>query len=490
MTRPIALLAVICVLGLGQQPAPVTRGAGAPTPATLWYRAPAAGWNEALPIGNGRLGAMVFGGVTEERLQLNEDSVWAGQKLNRLNPAAARAVPEVRRLLGEGKVAEAEALADKAMISIPRRMPPYQTLGDLLLRFEARGAVTDYRRSLELDRARATVEYRVGGTRFSRTVFSSAVDQVIVMRIVADRPGQVGFSFTLRREADATVKAEGSDTAMLSGRALPPLTDRQKDEPRAGVDFTGMVRAVASGGQVRAAEGSVVVEGANEATLFIAAATSFREKDPAAACRHTIDAAAAKPFERLERDHEADFSRFFRRVTFSLDRPAGDASLPTDERLARVKAGGTDIGLEALYFQFGRYLLISSSRPGDLAANLQGIWNDSLAPPWDSKYTININTEMNYWPAEVTNLPEMHCAAVRSRRQSTGGRPERGAHDVRRARVRHASQHRRLGTCVARSTACVPASGRSAAPGWRSISGITTTSPAIASFCGRAAIPC
>ncbi len=163
MTRPIALLAVICVLGLGQQPAPVTRGAGAPAPATLWYRAPAAGWNEALPIGNGRLGAMVFGGVTEERLQLNEDSVWAGQKLNRLNPAAARAVPEVRRLLGEGKVAEAEALADKAMISIPRRMPPYQTLGDLLLRFEARGAVTDYRRSLELDRARAT--RRVSGGR-------------------------------------------------------------------------------------------------------------------------------------------------------------------------------------------------------------------------------------------------------------------------------------------------------------------------------------
>ena len=228
---------------------------------------------------------MVFGGVTEERLQLNEDSVWAGQKLNRINPAAAKAVPEVRRLLGEGKVAEAEALADKAMISIPRRMPPYQTLGDLLLRFEGSGAASDYRRSLDLDRARTTVEYRAGGTRFSRTVFASAIDQVIVMRIAGDRPGQVSFSFTLRREADASVTADGSETVVLSGRALPPRTERQKDEPPAGVDFTGMVRAVASGGRVRAAEGSVFVEGANEATLFIAAATSFREKDPAAACR-------------------------------------------------------------------------------------------------------------------------------------------------------------------------------------------------------------
>ena len=408
MTRHIALLALIFPFWLGQQPAPVTRGAGAPAPATLWYRAPAATWNEALPVGNGRLGAMVFGGVTEERLQLNEDSVWAGQKLNRINPAAAKAVPEVRRLLGEGKVTEAEALADKAMISIPRRMPPYQALGDLLLRFQGTGATSDYRRSLELDRARATVEYRAGAVRFSRTVFASAIDQVIVMRIAADRPGQVSFSFTLGREANASVKTDGSDTAILSGRALPPRTERQKDEPPAGVDFTGMVRAVASGGRVRAAEGSVFVEAANEATLFITAATSFREKDPAAACRRVIDAAAAKPFDRLQRDHEADVGRLFRRVTFSLDRPAGEASLPTDERLTRIKAGGTDIGLEELFFQFGRYLLISSSRPGDLAANLQGIWNDSLEPSWDSKYTININTEMNYWPAEVANLSEMH----------------------------------------------------------------------------------
>jgi alpha-L-fucosidase 2 len=407
MSRVVALLTLIVSAGLGQPPAPSSRGREAPAASLLWYRAPAAGWNEALPIGNGRLGAMVFGGVTEERLQLNEDSVWAGQKLNRINPAAAKAIPEVRRLLIEGKVAEADALADQAIVSIPRRMPPYQTLGDLLIRFEHAGSASDYRRSLELDRGRASVEYRAGGVRFSRSVFASAVDQIIVLRIAADRPGQVAFSFTLRREADASVRTDGSDTAILAGRALPPPTDRQKDEPPAGVDFAGMVRAVAGGGRVRAADGTIHVEGANEATLFIAAATSFREKDPLAAARRTIDAAAVKPFDRLVADHEHDVSRFFRRVTFRLDRPA-DPPLPTDERLARVRGGTPDPGLEELFFQFGRYLLISSSRPGDLPANLQGIWNDSLAPPWDSKYTININTQMNYWPAEPTNLSELH----------------------------------------------------------------------------------
>ena len=405
MTRLATLIAVATLLWVPRQPAPPARAAA---PNVLWYAAPSAGWNEALPVGNGRLGAMVFGGVTDERLQLNEDSVWAGQKLDRINPAAAKAIPEVRRLLGEGKVAEAEAIADKAIISIPRRMPPYQTLGDLLIRFEHGGEATDYRRSLELDRALAEVSYRAGGTRFSRTLFASAVDQVIVLRIAGDRPGQVTFSFTLGREADAAVRTDGSDTAILTGRALPPRTERQRDEPPAGVDFAGMARAVADGGRVRAADGRVFVEGANAATVFIAAATSYREKDPLDACRRTLQKVSEKPVDRLERDHAEDFNRFFRRVTLRLDSQAPDSSLSTAERLARVKAGAADVGLEQLFFQYGRYLLIASSRPGDLAANLQGIWNDSLAPSWDSKYTININTEMNYWPAEVTNLSEMH----------------------------------------------------------------------------------
>ena len=407
--------------------------------AQLWYAAPAAAWNEALPIGNGRLGAMVFGGVADERLQLNEDSVWAGQKLDRLNPAAAKAVPEVRRLLREGKVAQAEALADKAIVSIPRRMPPYQTLGDLLVRFENGGEASDYRRSLELDGAVARVQYRAGGTRFSRTVFSSAVDQVIVLRIAGDRPGQVTFSYALKREADAAARTDGFDTAVLSGRALPPRNERHAGEPPAGVDFTGMVRAVPDGGRVRAADGRVFVEGANAATVFIAAATSYREKDPAEACRQAIDKASRKPFDRLERDHSEDFSRFYKRVTLRLDHQAADPMLSTGERLARVKAGAVDIGLEQLFFQYGRYLLIASSRPGDLPANLQGIWNDSLAPSWDSKYTININTEMNYWPAEVTSLPEMHQPLfdLVDKAREDGRRVARGMYGARGFVIHH-----------------------------------------------------
>jgi len=398
----LALLILATVTGSAQQPAPPPPS----TPLTLWYRTPAAGWNEALPVGNGRLGAMVFGGVNDERLQLNEDSVWAGQKLDRINPGAAAAIPEVRRLLAAGKPAEAEALADKAIISTPRRMPPYQTLGDLLLTFEAAGDVSGYRRELDLDQATARVQFDAGGTRFSREVFSTAVDQVIVVRITANQPGRITLRATMTREADATARVLGTDTVVLEGRALPPKTARQQDEPKTGVAFTGMVRAVADGGQVAASGEGARIDRANAVTLFVAAATSYREKDPTAACLKTIAAAASKPIDRLRSDHVADYQRFFRRVDFRLEGPP--SALPTNERLDRVKAGAIDTGLEALHFQLGRYLLISSSRPGDLAANLQGIWNDSLAPSWDSKYTININTEMNYWPAEVTNLSEMH----------------------------------------------------------------------------------
>jgi alpha-L-fucosidase 2 len=404
MRRIVVLVAVVLagLSGHAQQ-----GGGGASGPLRLWYRAPAAGWNEALPVGNGRLGAIVFGGVSAERLQLNEDSVWAGQKLNRINPAGPKAIPEIRRLLAAGRVTEAEALADKAVISQPRRMPPYQALGDLLLTFDAGGDATEYRRELDLNDAVARVRFRVADTVFTREIFATAIDQVIVVRISADRPGKVTLTATMKREADATTRVAGMDTVVLEGRALPPKTERQAQEPRTGVAFTAMVRAAADGGSVRADADTVRVSGANAVTLYVAAATSLREKDPGERCVKTLAAAGSKPFDRLKTDHVNDYQKFFRRVNFHLDIPSAD-DVPTDERLARVKGGSSDPGLEALHFQFGRYLLISSSRPGDLAANLQGIWNDSLAPSWDSKYTININTEMNYWPAEVTNLSEMH----------------------------------------------------------------------------------
>ena len=406
----LALLisAAAALSATGAAPRQAAPGGAAPGPDVLWYRTPAARWNEALPIGNGRLGAMVFGGVAEERLQLNEDSVWAGQKLDRINPAAAAAMPEIRRLLRAGNVAAAEALADKSVISRPRRMPPYQTLGDLTLRFATGGDVSDYYRDLDLDRATAAVSFRSGGTRFSRTAFASAVDQVIVVSVTADRPGRIGFSASLSREADATARSAGDDTVMLEGRALPPKNARHQDEPPAGVRFAGAVRAVATGGRVRSEAGVLHVEGADRVTLLIAAATSFREADPAAASLKTLASAAATAPGQLLADHVRDYQRFYRRMELQLGGDSGAAARPIGERLERVKAGAADVGLEALYFRFGRYLLISSSRPGDLAANLQGIWNDSLAPSWDSKYTVNINTEMNYWPAEVANLSEMH----------------------------------------------------------------------------------
>jgi alpha-L-fucosidase 2 len=382
----------------------------APPPSSanaLWYRSPAASWNEALPIGSGRLGAMVFGGTNSERIQLNEDTVWAGEKRDRINPAGPSAISEIRRLLFAGRPAEAEALADKAVIAVPRRMPPFQTLGDLLITQPASDAVSEYRRELDLDDAIVRVRYRSGTTLITREAFASAVDRVLVIRIEHAGPRPLDLSLTLTRVQDATTSVIGSDTVRLDGQAIaqPP---RHTDEPKTGVLFTALIRAIPEGGTVRPEKSSVRVEGAKAVTLLLAAATTFRERDPGEACRGAIEAAARKPIARLRADHLADYQRFFRRVTLDLGGAPSDA--PTDERLASVQRGATDPGLEALYFHYGRYLLISSSRPGGMAANLQGVWNDSLAPPWDSKYTININTEMNYWPAEPTNLSELHDA--------------------------------------------------------------------------------
>ena len=371
----------------------------------LWYRAPASTWNEALPIGSGRLGAMIFGGTERERLQLNEDTVWAGEKRDRINPAAAGAIPEIRRLLAAGKPVEAEALADKAVIAVPRRMPPYQTLGDLTIEQPAAAGADDYRRELDVGDAIARVRYRAGRTVYAREAFASAVDNVLVIRLTRDGPDPLSVSLALSRAQDAAAAADRHDTIRLDGQAIaqPP---RHADEPKTGVRFTALVRAVADRGSVRTEGTTLHIDGADAVTLFIAAATTARERSPADACRKTIDAAMTKPYARLRADHVADYQRFSRRVTLDLGGAPSDA--PTDERLARVQQGHADADLERLYFEYGRYLLISSSRPRSMAANLQGIWNDSLAPSWDSKYTININTEMNYWPAEMTNLSELH----------------------------------------------------------------------------------
>ncbi len=388
-------------------------------PSLLWYRQPAAKWEDALPLGNGRLGAMVFGGVQRERIQLNEDTIWNGRKRDRVNPEAAQALPEVRRLLFEGKPLEATKLADQKLMGVPNRQPPYQPLGDLILTFPDHDNAQDYRRELNLATGMAKVTYRIGDARFTREVFISAPDQAVVVRISCDRPHGLSMRVALTREQDSRTEAAAPDRLILAGEAIahtnawitPNLTPERLAAERAqleatGVKFQAVLRAAAEGGTVAPAGNELAVSNANSATLVLVAGTNYRGGDPAAECARDL-ARAARPFSALQAAHISDHQALFNRVELDLHSDPVTIALPTDERLERLRKGAADPDLAALYFQFGRYLLMGSSRPGSMAANLQGIWNDKMAPPWDSKYTININTQMNYWPAEVTNLLEM-----------------------------------------------------------------------------------
>ena len=384
----------------------------------LHFEQPAAAWPDALPVGNGRLGAVVFGQPAMDRVQLNEESIWDGEMRDRNNPKAGEAVPKIRELLFAGKIAEAEALATTDMLSVPRRMPCYQTLGDLRLDFSAMGLsadakVEDYRLELNLDTAVARTSFRHGGTRYVREVFVSAPDQVIVVRMTAEGPGKIGFTAKLDRPAHFTTGSEGSDRLVLAGEAIP-VNDNPglpvKENP-VGIRFHSEMMAVSQGGSVKSEAGVLTVKEATSVTLLIDCATSYRF--PAgldamkAAVAKNLKAASARPYAELRARHVADHQRYFRRSEIQLG-PDANAAVPTDKRVQQIKGGGEDVGLLPIYFQYGRYMLISSSRPGTLAANLQGIWNESVDPPWGSKYTVNINTEMNYWLAERANLSECH----------------------------------------------------------------------------------
>ncbi|MHB1034636.1 MAG: glycoside hydrolase family 95 protein [Pirellulales bacterium] len=403
-TRIVVLvLGVFVALGAavaaarGEEP---TKG-GTPTGLTLWYAGPGRNWNEALPVGNGRLGAMVFGGAARERLQFNEDTLWTGQPHEYQHPGAVKYLATIRQLLAEGKQREAEKLAGQEFMSDPIRQKAYQPFGDVLLEFPGHETVADYRRELDLDSAVATVVYRLGEVTFRREVFSSHPDQVIVARITADKPGQVTITAKLASPHKAAeTRALGEDQLALAGQV-----------EEGGLRFEARLRIVAEGGKTAAREGAIAVENANAVTLILAAATSFKNyrditADPASRCQAVLQAVEKKPFDAMRAAHVADHRRLFRRVSLDLGRTAA-ADDPTDVRI-RQSGKRDDPQLAALFFQFGRYLLIASSRPGCQPANLQGIWNDQIKPPWDSKWTTNINTEMNYWPAEVANLAECH----------------------------------------------------------------------------------
>jgi alpha-L-fucosidase 2 len=363
----------------------------------LWYREPARRWVEALPVGNGRLGAMVYGQLGEARLDLNEDSIWYGGPTDRHNPEAREHLDEIRALLFQGRVPEAETLARMSLLGIPRYNHPYQPLGGLYYWPYHDGKVRDYRRELDLATAMCHVGYRVGEVGYAREIFASAVDQVLVLHLTCDQPGALGLDLQLRRRPfDAGSRALSADTIMMDGEC-----------GRNGIRFKVAVQAL-SDGHVRVVGDCLQVQGASEATLLLAANSTFRVDDPARVCQTQLRAAAERTYDALKMDHVADHRRYFCRVELDLGQDPEAEKLPTDERLVRVQEGAEDPSLITLYFQYGRYLLLSSSRPGTLPANLQGIWNAEFTPAWESKYTANINVEMNYWPAEVANLAECH----------------------------------------------------------------------------------
>ena len=408
----------------------LTNSLCAASPLELWYDQPAVKWTEALPLGNGRLGAMVFGGVSDEHIQFNESTLWTGQPHEYQHDGAVKFLQPMRDLLNDGRVLyresvalekegkkaeadekrkaaaakqkEAETIGGKEFMSIPLGQKTYQAFGDLRISFPGQTNATDYRRDLDLDSAVSHVRYRVGDTSFSRECFATFPDQVIVWHMAADKKGAINFTAKL----DSLHKS--ARTAVRDGNQLALFGQVQEG----GVKFEARIQITTIGGKVTVQDGGITVENADSATLILAAATSYINynditADPALLCKTAIADVAGKDFATLRNAHIADHQALFRRVSLDLGKTDA-AKLPTDERLKNF-AAGNDPDLAALTFQYGRYLLIASSRPGGQPANLQGIWNDSLRPAWDSKWTVNINTEMNYWPAEVANLSE--CTA-------------------------------------------------------------------------------
>ncbi len=394
-----------------------------PSGLKLWYTGPATQWNHALPVGNGRLGAMVFGGTESEHIQLNEETVWSGGPYNPTRAGGAAALPEIQRLLFSGEFERAHDLFGRTMMGVPYEQMKYQPLGDLWISFPGHDSVSNYRRELDLNDATVRVSYLKDGVTFTREVFSSAVDQILVVHVTADRPGALSFSAELHGVRNPDHSNYGTDYFKWDG--IPPdgLRITGKSSDYLGID--GRIRYEArllarTNGRVRVDYKTLHVDGATEATLILAAATNFVNYHDVSGnanerVSRVLRAASSRSYSDIRTDHVAEYQRLFSRVHMRLG-PEGTAAgeeagvvsgaLPTDERIARF-ATHPDPGLAALYYQLGRYLLISSSRPGTQAANLQGIWNDMSNPWWDSKYTVNINLPMNYWPAESGNLAEL-----------------------------------------------------------------------------------
>jgi alpha-L-fucosidase 2 len=373
----------------------------------LWYRQPSGEtWENALPIGNGRLGAMVYGNVATETLQLNEHTVWSGSPNRNDNPDARTALPDVRKLIFEGHYKEAEKLANQMILTKKSHGQMFQPVGNLRLRFPGHETYTDYYRELDISRAVSKTSYKTGGVTYTRETFASLPDRVIVMQLTASKPGSLTFNVAYSSQhRNHTIRSTSSRELTLDG-----ITS-DHEGVKGMVRFKGITRIKLNGGSLSATDSSLVVKGATSVTILVSIATNFNSYqdlsgDENKRAADYLEQASAKSFASLLKAHIAAYQHYFDRVKLDLGTSAA-ARLPTDERLNSFR-NTHDPELVALYYQYGRYLLICSSQPGGQPANLQGIWNHRMNPPWDSKYTININTEMNYWPAEKTNLSELH----------------------------------------------------------------------------------
>lgn len=406
--------------------------AAAKQPLQIWYAQEAVRWLEGVPVGNGRLGAVAFGGVEREQLALNESTCWSGSPSEtNANPEGVAVLDEARRLLFADQVDEARKLTGK-MLGRKQNYGTHLPLGNLFITFDHGGAeITDYRRELDLDSAVASVTYRAGNTHYTRELLATHVDQVLVQRLTANQPASLTFRVSLNgNPSPYQVRTVGNDTLELTGNAY----EKMHSDGKTGVAFLGLVKVIAEGGDVKANESTIEVTGANSATFIVAIGTDLYGNDARTICQRQIEAAVERSYDEIRRDHVADHSALFRRVT--LDLGGEDRSkLPTDLRLAELKQGISDPALDALFFQYGRYLIIASSRhDSPVPNNLQGIWGDGLAAamPWTCDFHLDINTQMNYWPAEVTNLSECHDALfhwIDTQLVPSGRRTARAAYD-------------------------------------------------------------